>query len=284
MPGETPFSKQPAPSQVCPSRPSRPRPLTRPQSHRHRPSNESRIPIRQMTTPYVPARLHAAATHPTPRSHIRQNARATATAYPGSQDTLVPPVIPSFHPSRVCKNTVVQKTSMKHAVSQSNMISSNPLLVSCHLTIMITSFASLYDWLGLFHTRLQYIHFSYCVPRAARVEGGILSLVHYPILVHLNYTILIHYFSRFPRRSTLKHLAGHSVCTQCNPTSTVTAHGHWQAPYCATHPHPWHGNVAIRTVFCCGTSSELDVRRRASLFFVLPPTASTGLAQGGPPT
>lgn len=202
--------------------PSRLRPLTRPQSHGHRPSSESRIPTTQMTTPYVLARSHSAATHPTRRSHIRQNAhaRATATAYPGSQDTLVPPVTPSFHPPRVCENTVAQKTSLKHAVSQSNIISSNAhLLVSCHLTIMITSFALLYDTKGLFHTCLPYIHFSYCVPRATQVEGCILSLVHYPILVHLNYTILIHYFSRslvVPRSNTSRdtlpaHNAGQPV-------------------------------------------------------------------------
>lgn len=102
---------------------------------------------------------HAA--HTTRRSHMPQNARAMATAYRGSQDTLVPPVIPSSHPSQVCENTVSHQTSLKHVMSQSNTNLNDPphfaLLVSCHLTITITPFALLYDNSRLFYTWLPYI-------------------------------------------------------------------------------------------------------------------------------
>lgn len=168
------MSKQPAPCPVRPTPPCRLRPLARHQRHGHHPSNERRILSKQMTT----------------LSHIPQNAHAHAstTAYPGSQDALVPPVIPSSHPSQVCENTVAHRTSLKHAVSLSNTISNNLLLVSCYLTITIIPHLHCCT-ITHYYLHRSVVH-TYRVPRTG--QGCILSLVHYLILVYLNYTISIY--------------------------------------------------------------------------------------------
>ncbi|KAG8220777.1 hypothetical protein J3R82DRAFT_2209 [Butyriboletus roseoflavus] len=105
------------------------RPLTRTQTHAHHPSNGRRIHIRQMTTPSVFPLLVPPAGHSSPphRSRTPQNAHAhaMATAYPGSQDILVPPVTPSSLASRVCANTGGPQTSLKHAMSPSDTFSNN---------------------------------------------------------------------------------------------------------------------------------------------------------------
>lgn len=143
---------------------------------------------------HLPRRLTSIRRSRTPRTPQNAHAHATVTAYPGSQDTPVPPVMHSSHHSPVCKITVSPQTSLKHAVSPSNTISNNTFF---SLTIIITPFALLYDNPRLFCT-LSTVHtFILLCTTSRRSRGLHSSLVHYLILVHLNYTILIHFFFFF---------------------------------------------------------------------------------------
>lgn len=57
----------------------------------------------------------------------------------------------------------------------------------------------------VFHTRLPYILSILYHTQAGKVDGYLYRLYIILILVHLNYTILIHYFSRFPFPSSDRH-------------------------------------------------------------------------------
>lgn len=109
----------------------------------------------------------------------------------------------------------------------------------------------------LFHTRLPYI-LSILYHTGRQSRGLPLSLVHYLILVHLNYTILIHYFSRFPFPSSDRHRpllklhlqTPHTICRRitfapslgrpsCSRPSTIDPLPTTAGRHTHTHtPHP----------------------------------------------